>query len=78
MILESSFNIIKRIRPSSRDELATSSANSGSRKLNPLTYGIIEGEWKDVSAFESLRHANNPLFSIDNTIQPGECHADTL
>ena len=78
MILESLFNIIKRIRPSARDELATSSADSGPRKQNLLTYGIIEEEWKDAGAFESLQHANNPLFFIDNTIQSGEHHADTL
>jgi dTDP-glucose pyrophosphorylase len=72
------FDMNKRIRSSAGGELATSSADSGYRKQNIRTYGIIDGEWADGGTFESLQHAKNPSFSIDSTVQPGEYHAHTL
>jgi dTDP-glucose pyrophosphorylase len=72
------FDMIRRTKPSAHGELETNSADSEHRKQNKLAYAIVDGEWTDASAFESYQHANALLFSIDNTVLPGECHADTF
>ena len=72
------FDMIRRTKPSAHGELETNSADSEHRKQNNLTYGIVGAERMDTSAVELYQHANALLFSIDNTIQPGEYHADTL
>ncbi len=71
-------DMIRRIKPSACGELETRSADNEYLKQNKLTYDIVKSEWTDAGTFESFQHANALLFSINNTIQPGEYYADTL
>jgi glucose-1-phosphate thymidylyltransferase len=66
------FEVIESIRPSARGELEITSVNNWYVEHAAMTYDIVEGEWTDAGTFESLIHANQMLFSINNTIQKGD------
>lgn len=66
------FDVIQSITPSERGELEITSVNNWYVDHAVITYNIIDGEWTDAGTFESLMHANQLLYSINNTIQNGE------
>lgn len=71
------FDIIRTIEPSERGELEISAVNNEYVKQNQLTYGLVNGEWTDAGTMESLQHANNLLFEINNKIDTrcGNAHS---
>ena len=52
------FDIIRKLKPSSRQEYEITDVNNEYVKLGELTYGILGGEWTDAGTFESLNYAN--------------------
>jgi glucose-1-phosphate thymidylyltransferase len=66
------FDVIRGIKPSARGELEITSVNNWYIERNAMTYDTVCGEWTDAGTFESLMHANQMLFSINNTIRTGE------
>jgi len=66
------FEIIQTITPSERGELEISSVNNWYVEHAAMTYDVVDGDWTDAGTFESLMHANQLLFSINNTIQNGD------
>lgn len=66
------FEIIQSIRPSARGELEITTVNNWYVEHAAMTYDIVYGEWTDAGTFESLMHANQMLFSINNIIQKGD------
>jgi glucose-1-phosphate thymidylyltransferase len=70
-------DMIRRIKPSARNELEINSADNEYRQQHNLTHGVVEDERMNASDF-GLYYANDLLFSIDYTVQLGGDHADTL
>jgi glucose-1-phosphate thymidylyltransferase len=52
------FDIIKTVKPSSRDELEISDVNTAYLKDGNLKYHIFEGDWTDAGTVESLYRAS--------------------
>ena len=52
------FDIIKTLKPSSRDELEITDVNNAYIKKGSLTYDILKGWWTDAGTSESLFRAN--------------------
>jgi glucose-1-phosphate thymidylyltransferase len=63
------FDVIQKITPSKRGELEITSVNNWYVEHATMTYDIVNGDWTDAGTFESLMHANQMLFSINNTIR---------
>ncbi|MBL7068743.1 MAG: NTP transferase domain-containing protein [Candidatus Omnitrophica bacterium] len=53
------FDIIKELKPSSRNELEITDVNNKYLKTGELTYDIFDGWWSDSGTFDSLLRANN-------------------
>lgn len=53
------FDIIKRLKPSRRNELEITDVNNAYLKKGGLYYDILDGYWTDCGTFESLLRANN-------------------
>lgn len=66
------FEAIRTIEPSERGELEITSVNNWYVARNTMTYDIIDGGWTDAGTFESLMHANQMLFAINNLIRKGD------
>jgi glucose-1-phosphate thymidylyltransferase len=66
------FHIIRNITPSERGELEITSVNNWYVEHKAMTYDIVDGEWTDAGTFESLMHANQMLFAINNVIKNGD------
>jgi len=52
------FDIIRKIRPSSRGELEITDVNNIYIERGEMTFNILEGWWTDAGTFESLLRAN--------------------
>ena len=52
------FDIIKTLKPSSRDELEITDVNNAYIKKGSLTYDILKGWWTDAGTSESLLKSN--------------------
>lgn len=52
------FDIIKKLKPSTRGEYEITDVNKEYIHLGELTYNILEGPWTDTGTFESLNYAN--------------------
>tara|TARA_Y100000310_G_scaffold274378_1_gene290359 strand:+ start:4994 stop:5812 length:819 start_codon:yes stop_codon:yes gene_type:complete len=52
------FDIIRKLKPSSRQEYEITDVNNEYVKLGELTYDVLDGEWTDAGTFESLNYAN--------------------
>jgi glucose-1-phosphate thymidylyltransferase len=66
------FDVIRSIKPSERGELEITPVNNWYVALNAMIYDIVEGDWTDAGTFESLMHANQMLFSINNILLKGD------
>jgi glucose-1-phosphate thymidylyltransferase len=53
------FDIIKKLRPSKRDELEITDVNNAYLEREELHYDILKGWWTDSGTFDSLLRANN-------------------
>ncbi len=53
------FDIIKRLKPSRRNELEITDVNNAYLKKDGLYYDILDGYWTDCGTFKSLLRANN-------------------
>jgi len=63
------FDIIKKIKPSDRDEYEITSVNNEYIKKRELEYDIVKGKWIDTGTFESYFEANKLLYLLDNKIK---------
>lgn len=52
------FNIIKGLKPSSRNELEITDVNNAYIEAGRLGYSMFKGYWSDAGTFPSLSHAN--------------------
>ncbi len=59
------FDIIRRIRPSSRGELEITDVNNIYATEGKLTYGILQGWWTDAGTFHSFHEASARLLLED-------------
>jgi glucose-1-phosphate thymidylyltransferase len=59
------FDIIRKLKPSKRDEYEITDVNNAYIKLGELTYDILEGDWTDAGTFESWNYANKMLHKAD-------------
>jgi glucose-1-phosphate thymidylyltransferase len=66
------FNVIRNITPSDRGEMEITSVNNWYVEHKAMTYDILDGEWTDAGTFESLMHANQMLYTINNVIRNGD------
>lgn len=53
------FDIIKTLKPSTRNELEITEVNNTYLRRNQLYYDILDGWWSDAGTYESLLRANN-------------------
>lgn len=53
------FDIVKRLKPSRRNELEITDVNNTYLKKGELYYDILDGYWTDCGTFKSLLRANN-------------------
>ncbi len=51
------FGIIKKLKPSKRNEYEISEVNSSYIKRNSISYSILKGFWSDAGTFQSLHKA---------------------
>lgn len=66
------FDVIRGIAPSARGELEITSVNNWYVQHSLMTYDTVEGDWTDAGTFESLMHANQMLYSINNSLKNTE------
>jgi len=52
------FDIIRKLKPSARNELEITDVNNAYIAKNQLEYDILDGWWSDAGTFESLNKAN--------------------
>jgi glucose-1-phosphate thymidylyltransferase len=57
------FDIIRRLKPSSRGELEITDVNNAYIEKNLMEYDILEGWWSDAGTFESLGKVNELVIS---------------
>lgn len=62
------FDVIRRIKPSSRGELEITSVNNEYIAMRQLEWDICHGRWTDAGTFESLAEANRILLENNNEI----------
>ncbi len=62
------FDIIRKIKPSARNEYEITSVNNTYIMLGQLAYDVLDGDWTDAGTFESLYEANELLFKCQNQI----------
>lgn len=53
------FQIIRSLRPSTRNELEITDVNNAYIQRGSMTCDFLDGEWTDAGTFESLKHAND-------------------
>ncbi len=53
------FDIVKTLKPSSRNELEITDVNNAYLKKGELTYEVLNGWWSDSGTFDSLLRAGN-------------------
>ncbi|MBC2580262.1 sugar phosphate nucleotidyltransferase [Clostridium sp. DJ247] len=59
------FDIIKKLKPSSRGELEITDVNNWYIKDGTLTYSVLKDWWIDAGTFQALYHANELSKDID-------------
>jgi len=59
------FDIIKKLKPSSRGELEITDVNNSYIQRNALSFDILKGWWTDAGTFESLSLANKLAASVE-------------
>lgn len=62
------FRLLAQVRPSARGEYEITAVNNLYIRRHQLQYSIVDGRWTDAGTFESLREANDILFSNRNRL----------
>lgn len=60
------FDIIRKLKPSGRNELEITDVNNAYIEKNQMRYGILDGWWTDAGTFESLIKANYLVAKKEN------------